>query len=129
VYCAVRCVDADDLVERAQQLQQKLMAVEVDEAGLANPGTAHCLPYPSIDELVPERMSVANQPQQHRRTFEYMGRERLTDTMKAIGSLTASERSLADFRQKKEATETVSQAVFMQMLMYGTPGWGKVAPK
>ena len=118
---------ADDLLRLAHSIQLRLKAVEVVEAALASPEYVHCLPYPSLDPDVPERIVVANAAQPELRTFDYMGRERLTETMKVIDSLCGGGMFVGDVRRKKEHVEGAPQQLFAQMLMYGSPGWGKVS--
>ena len=93
---------------------------------LTNPDHVLWLPYPSIDPRVPERISVAYSTDLQLPVFRFMGRERLTEAMKMMDTLSIRGKRIGDVRKKKQGAEVGVQQVFSDMLIYGSPGWGKV---
>ena len=112
--------------QRANQFSLKLKELQLDEATLTNPDQVSQLPFPSIDREVPERIFAPAVDDLHRRTFAFMGRERLTELMNELNSLSVGGKSIAEARKNKRSAAAVPQPTFRQMLIYGSPGWGKV---
>ena len=115
---------ADDS-QRSKQLSLKVKETNLDEAMLTNPDHVLSLPYPSIDLRVPERVSVYA-THLHLRAFHFMGRERLTEVMKEMDTLSIGVKRIGDVRKKKQSAAAGVQQVLADMLIYGSPGWGKV---
>jgi len=132
VWCL--CVD----VQAVQQLHTQLTSLaSVAEQDLCTPSVVTALPFLCLDEHIPERMQLHMLGAgQGPRCFRFMGRCKMAELLSNVRSLSnmtlrerAAERMAAEMAAGTAAVPSISDApgesVFSDLLVYGTPGWGK----
>jgi hypothetical protein len=120
-------MSAGDEVERAKQVSLKLQELKVEEAQLSDSSRVLVLPYPTIHYKVPERVRVTTASPIAERSFQFMGRERMTELLQVVDSLALLGKRIGDLRRNRPfQPSSVPQSHFSRLLIYGSPGWGKV---
>ena len=129
---------------------QLLSASVVPEAHLSMPTHVTTLPFLCLDEHIPERMKAQKRDDVCYQTFSFMGRSRMEQLLSTIRSLSNRTLSLRAAGQRKTAAAVATAAaaaasampaasaassslsrfepgesIFAELLVYGTPGWGK----
>ena len=109
--------------QRARQFSLKLQELDLNEAMLTSSAQVSKLPFPSINRSLPERMFAVDASDLYRRTFDFMGREKLADVVSELNRLSVGGRRIWKARKQKQASEAVvTEQTFRQMTIYGSPG-------
>jgi hypothetical protein len=123
--CAVQPVAPDS--ERAHQFSLDLQKLAFNVTALTTPDEVSKLPFPSINRNLPERFVTVDVSDLHGRTFDFMGREKLANVINELDKLSVGGKTLRQARaQKQDRLSAGTTPTFHQMLIYGSPGWGKV---
>ena len=107
---------------------------EISEELFCNPNHLITIPYAaSYDSSVCSRLKVRttpalpHQPKSCLLTLDFMGREDMRPLLESLDSLIIFVRSLAEVRgQAAPARDPEGFPMYKDLLLYGTPGWGKV---
>jgi hypothetical protein len=108
-------------------LSTPAFAAGINEAALSDPTKMTTLPYPaSYSSRNSTRFQFTQIPGTNIWSLDFMGRTGFKTLMNQLNTLVVSMHFLAAARQVV-APAQVRQSRYADLLVYGTPGWGKVS--